>query len=90
MSKQVASVNADCGQSCTFNPMTEIVYQAKAQNQLRYVSWPSLLEGLIAASERYFFDESAGKDIKVYVVDTGANLDHPVSPSNAPNSSKHC
>lgn len=33
----------------------------------------------MGSSERFFFDESAGEDIPVYIVDTGANLEHPVS-----------
>lgn len=33
----------------------------------------------IGDESQYFFDESAGEDIPVYIVDTGANLRHPVS-----------
>jgi hypothetical protein len=27
----------------------------------------------------YFFDDTAGQDVPVYILDTGAQLDHPVS-----------
>ncbi|KAK8081144.1 serine protease precursor [Apiospora hydei] len=29
------------------------------------------------SDQKYFFDESAGEDIPVYIVDSGANLEHP-------------
>ncbi|KAK8129015.1 glucan 1-3-beta-glucosidase [Apiospora sp. TS-2023a] len=29
------------------------------------------------SKEKYYFDESAGEDIPVYIVDSGANLEHP-------------
>ncbi|KAK7957732.1 glucan 1-3-beta-glucosidase [Apiospora saccharicola] len=29
------------------------------------------------SGQKYFFDESAGEDIPVYIVDSGANLEHP-------------
>jgi hypothetical protein len=50
-------------------------YAQNGQSQLTYVSWrPNF-----PRPQNYLFDDSAGEDINVYIVDTGATLDHPVS-----------
>jgi hypothetical protein len=51
------------------------VYQDNAYDHLTYVSWPQNLKEPLP---RYIFDESAGEGVPVYVVDTGANLQHSV------------
>ena len=41
-----------------------------------YVSWPPKDVNADPDLTRYWFDDSAGNGVNVYVVDTGANLDH--------------
>ena len=81
---QVASVYAECGFMCPkdascdyacYDPLTARVYQDQADAQLTYVSWSPEEETRL---NRYFFDDSAGEDITVYIVDTGATLSHVV------------
>ncbi|KAK4902065.1 hypothetical protein LTR27_000967 [Elasticomyces elasticus] len=67
----VASVNEDCGNSCTDDPTTAMVFQEDAPAQLRYISGAKYLH-----DPRYYFDESSGEGIRVYIVDTGVNLKH--------------
>jgi len=58
------------------DPTTATVYQKDAFPHLRYISGkPANTNNW----DRYYFDESGGEGIKVYIVDTGANLKHPVS-----------
>jgi hypothetical protein len=74
---QVASINDVC-RDCTEDPTTEFVYQEDAPASLAYVSSEYPLESSDDEA-RYYFDDSAGEEVKVYIVDTGANLKHKVS-----------
>ncbi|KAK3716671.1 hypothetical protein LTR37_006301 [Vermiconidia calcicola] len=47
---------------------------SNVRNQLKYLSWPPLA---IRAPEKFVFDDTAGRDIPVYILDTGANLGKP-------------
>ena len=74
----VCPKGAACDFEC-YDPTIMRVYQTQyaqhGQNQLNYVSWrPNF-----PRPQNYLFDDSAGEDINVYIVDNGANLDHPVS-----------
>ncbi|KAF2159857.1 hypothetical protein M409DRAFT_60451 [Zasmidium cellare ATCC 36951] len=74
----VASVNLflPCDQQCD-DPTSAIVYQ-NAVEQLQFVSWPeSRGIDIGALNGRYYFDESNGEGIRVYIVDTGVNRNHP-------------
>jgi hypothetical protein len=51
------------------------VYQDNAYDHLTYMSWPQDLKEPLP---RYIFDDSAGEGVSVYVVDTGADLQHSV------------
>ncbi|KAK3720790.1 hypothetical protein LTR37_003453 [Vermiconidia calcicola] len=46
----------------------------KIRNQLKYLSWPP---SAVRAPEKFVFDDTAGRDIPVYILDTGANLGKP-------------
>jgi len=86
-SQQVASVNRAC-ETCT-DPTTALVYQntqieergphaAYSVDHLNYVSWSAALPSPLGPQKRYVFDESSGEGTPVYVIDTGANLNHGV------------
>ncbi|KAK3368019.1 hypothetical protein B0H63DRAFT_565848 [Podospora didyma] len=85
----VASVNIACSTFglCT-DPTTNLVFQENVQDQLVHVSWPAgmgwtTLDDFPAAQRhRYYFDDSAARDIPVYIVDSGAMLTHPVAGDN--------
>lgn len=53
-------------------------YQANAKDELVFISQP-FGKGLKDMGQKYHYDDSAGKGITVYIVDTGADLDLPVS-----------
>ena len=59
-----------------------MVYQSDAKAQLTFMSWPEYLPD---ALNRYYFDDSAGQGVDVYVLDTGAHLDHPVCSAHSRN-----
>ena len=52
---------------------------SNVRNQLKYLSWPPLA---VRAPEKFVFDDTAGRDIPVYILDTGANLGKPASSSD--------
>lgn len=64
-----------------FDSTTSLMWQEDARSHLSYVSWPnraprtpfSDIEG------RYYFDDSDGKDVDIWIMDTGATIEHPVS-----------
>ena len=85
---QVASVYSECGLLCPKNASCDYTcydpsiaqvyqeqYQTNGQDQLTYVSW-ARRQGF--RPSRYIFDNSAGDDIPVYIVDNGATLSHQV------------
>lgn len=74
---QVASINDVCGDR-TEDPTTSFVYQEDAPATLAYVSSEYPLESNDDEA-RYYFDDSAGEDVKVYIVDIGAKWKHKVS-----------
>ena len=75
--EQVASINKECDKnSCPVDPTNAVVYQKDPPSQLSYLSWPEYLPEPL---KRYHFDESGGADVPVYVLDTGAHLDHEVN-----------
>lgn len=75
--EQVASINKECDRnSCPVDPTNAVVYQKDPPSQLSYLSWPEYLPEPL---KRYHFDESGGADVPVYVLDTGAHLDHEVN-----------
>lgn len=63
-----------------WDPTVELVWQQDAPEQLSYVSWPNTnpRTSLSALQGRYYFDDSSGQDVDVWVMDTGATADHPV------------
>lgn len=89
LAAQVASVNDFCGQFCTYDATTAAVFQdpvtpgnpGRNVAQLPYVSWP---RGQTPNPNpgRYFFDDSAGSGVPVYILDTGATTSNPVSPQH--------
>ncbi|KAF2006072.1 subtilisin-like protein [Amniculicola lignicola CBS 123094] len=67
---------AACGSKC-FDPSAEIGVQENAGDDMTYLSWGNQQRGISEYQDRYFYDTSAGKDSTIYLIDTGANLDHP-------------
>lgn len=83
---QVGSIYLECGEDC-FDPTTAVVYQDSTANpdvrgttpsQLVFVSQENPVVAQ-AGPPRYFFDDSAGEDVPVFIVDSGASLDHKAS-----------
>lgn len=79
--QNVATVYAQsrCTDNC-YDPTINLNFQRGALAQLQFVSQEqgrSYNDELMGGS--YFFDDSAGQDIPVYIVDTGANLKNTVS-----------
>ncbi|KAF7557904.1 hypothetical protein G7Z17_g214 [Cylindrodendrum hubeiense] len=77
----VASVMEACDNDnypC-WDPTIELVFQEDAPTQLSYVSWPNLEPRvpLSSLNGRYYFDDSSGQDIDVWILDTGASAAHP-------------
>ncbi|KAF2103046.1 hypothetical protein NA57DRAFT_72031 [Rhizodiscina lignyota] len=71
----IASVSlAGCDTSC-FDPSTAIVRQANAEDGLVFLSQEEG-EALAVYGKNYFYDESAGSNVNVYIVDSGATIDH--------------
>ena len=87
--RQVSGVYADCT-DCDYDPTTAWVFQRvfkqesldgdmKRQigaEQMAYLSFPPSKNKKF--DDMYVFDDSAGSDIPVYIVDTGAQLMHSV------------
>jgi len=82
---QVASVNDFCGSFCTFDATTAAVFQdevtpgnpGRAIGQTPYLSWPRG-QNPNPNPTRYFFDDSAGSGVPVYILDTGASVNNVV------------
>ncbi|KAK4501215.1 hypothetical protein PRZ48_007022 [Zasmidium cellare] len=77
----VASVNLmlPCDRQCE-DPTAAVLYDDDAIQQLQFVSWPlSRGHDIGAMNGRYYFDDSNGEGVPVYIVDTGVNRNHPVS-----------
>ncbi|KAM5343783.1 hypothetical protein ACJ41O_012320 [Fusarium nematophilum] len=77
----VASVMEACGNDAypCWDPTTELVWQEDAPLHLSYISWPDTdpRMALAGLEDRYYFDDSSGDDVDVWVLDTGASIDHP-------------
>ena len=68
-----------CTSAC-FDPTTALNFQANARWQLQYVSQaPGTARSMEDEQGPYVFDDSAGQGTQVFIVDTGANLNNPVS-----------
>lgn len=86
---QVASAHIECTSGCV-DPTTadtnwryqdwflEDIEVSQHQRQMSFLS-NNEAELRNKFNSYYFFDVSAGEDIPVYVPDTGAQMDHPVS-----------
>jgi subtilisin family serine protease len=82
----VAAVYDDCANKCTvdlgttavFDQLNPIVQGPKSwsRRQLGYVSWPPPSVNPSPDLTKYWFDDSAGVGVNVYLVDTGATLSH--------------
>lgn len=57
----------------------EVIENSDGRRQMVYLSHKPHMR-TDEFDNHYNFDVSAGEDIEVYIVDTGANLDHAVSP----------
>lgn len=57
------------------------MWQEDAESHLSYVSWPNTADRTPFSDieGRYYFDDSDGKDVDVWIMDTGATIEHPVS-----------
>ncbi|KAH7120544.1 hypothetical protein EDB81DRAFT_914184 [Dactylonectria macrodidyma] len=78
--EDVGSVMEECDNAAypCWDPTIDLVYQADAPAQLTYVSWPESPRVLLSELDnRYYFDDSSGRDVDVWVMDTGATADHP-------------
>jgi hypothetical protein len=75
--KKVAAINPSCAFGC-FDPTIKLVRQAPAADEMILISQES---GHTLANywHSYIYDDSAGENIEVYLVDTRANLANPVS-----------
>jgi hypothetical protein len=73
----MASVSVTCSENC-FDPTTTIVRQANALDEMVYISQESPTP-LADYNNNYYFDDAAGENINVYIVDSGADLSHVVS-----------
>lgn len=77
-----------CPDGC-YDPSIELVYQTKAPDQLSYVAWPptvsselwwlSIGSPELSGGQQYYFDDSGGEHVPLYVYDTGATMSHSVS-----------
>ncbi|KAH7139640.1 hypothetical protein B0J13DRAFT_638583 [Dactylonectria estremocensis] len=79
--EDVGSVMEECDNDAypCWDPTIELVYQTDAPAQLSYVSWPDMTPRvrLEVLQNRYYFDDSSGQNVDVWVMDTGATADHP-------------
>ncbi|KAH7115486.1 hypothetical protein B0J13DRAFT_208242 [Dactylonectria estremocensis] len=77
----VGSVMLQCGSDINpcFDPSTSLMWQEDAESQLSYVSWPNKVDRTPFSDikGRYYFDDSNGKDVDVWIMDTGATIEHP-------------
>lgn len=76
-------MNQECDndQYPCYDPTIELVYEEDAGLQLSYLSWPNTnpRTPFSVLKDRYYFDDSFGEDVPVWVVDSGLTANHPVS-----------
>ncbi|KXT05630.1 hypothetical protein AC578_5652 [Pseudocercospora eumusae] len=76
---EVASVALACKSDC-YDPTTSLVYQKDALDHLAFISWPPPSDTSSYSfgdlKNRYVFDDSGGKDVNVYILDSGATIGH--------------
>lgn len=82
----VAAVYDDCADSCTLDLTSAAVFDqlipidtdlgSWPRTQLGYVSWPPVSVNPTPDLNKYWFDDSAGVGVNVYILDTGATLSH--------------
>ncbi len=70
-------MNTRCNKDC-YDPTTALVRQNLAADEMVFISQEEKHD-LAWYSHNYIYDDTAGEDIEVYVIDTGANLAHNVS-----------
>ncbi|USW48502.1 Putative peptidase S8/S53 domain superfamily [Septoria linicola] len=77
--REVVTVMRACKADC-FDPSTELVYQDSSPDHLTFISWPPPQEAAARQFEdlnnQYIFDSASGKGVTVYILNTGATLDH--------------
>ena len=54
-----------------------IVHEQTALGEMLFISQPERTN--LIDLDCYNFDDSAGKDVSLYLIDSGANTEHPVS-----------
>ena len=82
--EKVATVDPQCDPLCTddatcivcYDPTLSIKYQDPAVSALQFISWPSGQPSPL--NGRYYFDDTNGQGVTVYIMDSGANLNSPV------------
>lgn len=82
----VAAVYDDCADKCTLDLTTTTVFDQLTplvgpvdilpRTQLAYLSWPPETLNPAPDLTKYWFDDSAGSDVPVYFLETGASLGH--------------
>ncbi len=70
-------MNLQCGKDC-YDPSTALVRQNLATDEMVFISQMENHD-LAWYNHNYIYDDTAGQDIEVYIVDTGANKAHTVS-----------
>lgn len=82
---KVISVTPQCRPEDCPIPDATLKYQSNALDQLLFLEWEEgqdfskYHQRQFFINSPYLFDDSAGQDIRVYIVDTGANLGNKVS-----------
>ena len=70
-------MNERCDKDC-YDPTTDLVRQNLATDEMVFIS-QMRNHDLAWYNHNYIYDDTAGKDIEVYIIDTGANIAHNVS-----------
>lgn len=70
-------MNSQCNTDC-YDPTTALVRQNLATDEMVFISQQANHD-LAWYNHNYIYDDTAGEDIEVYIIDTGANLAHTVS-----------
>ncbi|KAH6891280.1 peptidase S8/S53 domain-containing protein [Thelonectria olida] len=77
----VASVLEQCDNDAypCYDPTTSLKWQEDVLPQLSYISWPDTepRTPFSKVRDRYYFDDSDGKDIDVWIMDSGLTIEHP-------------
>ena len=73
----ISAVIKDCTSNCQ-DPLIKLAMQRNADNSLITIG-QSPNTAFEWYQQNYIFDEKAGIDVNVYIIDSGANLRHPVS-----------